>query len=281
MKRLAIGIGGLIALLCPSPAAAATAIGQLPPSGASPQNCGPSSGAYVQASVTSDRSYAVPANGVRITSWSTTALATGGQTVSLFVFRPLAGDSYMTVAHDGPHTLNPLAVNTFSVNLAVKPGDLLGLNPDLSTNFPTACGFVVSGEVGEFGSFPNPPPADGSSGTFFSNPGNRVNVNARVEVSNAFSVDALTRNKRRGTVTVTVSGVGPGRFVFWGKRFKPQEATLGNSAGAVTLTAVPAGKLKRKLLRKGKARATVFVNFTPDGGDTNVQSQPVKLIRKR
>jgi hypothetical protein len=82
-------------------------------------------------------------------------------------------------------------------------------------------------------------------------------------------------------VTATVSGVGPGRFVFWGKRFAPQEATLGNAPGTVTLTAVPAGKLRRKLIKTGKARATVFVNFTPDGGDTNVQAQSVKLIRRR
>jgi hypothetical protein len=280
VRRLAIAIGGLLTLLPASPAAATVAIGQLPPATAAPQNCGPSSGAYVQSSVTSDRSYAVPANGTRITSWNTTALATSGQVVSLMVFRPLGGDSFLTVAHDGPHSFSTPGVKTFSVSIPVQPGDLVGLNPDVSTNFPTQCGFVVSGETGEFGSFPNPPPADGGSGTFFPNPGNRVNVNAHVEVSNAFTFAVTGRNKRRGTVSVTVSAVGPGRLGVGGKRFKPSEATLGNQAETVTLNAVPAGKLKRGLNKRGRARTGFFVSFTPDGGDTNTQFQPVTLVKK-
>ena len=281
MTRRAILIGGLLALLWVAPAAATTTIGQLTPSGAASQNCGPSSGAYVQSTVTSGPSYAVPANGVRITSWSTVALATAGQSVSLFVFRPLGGDSYMTVAHEGPHALNPLAVNSFPVNIAVKPGDLLGLNADLSTNFPAGCGFVVPGETGEFGSFPNPPPSDGASGTFFPASGNRVNVKAEVEVSNAFSLGAVSRNKKKGTATITVDGTGPGTFSLGGKGLKGQQASLGNVAGTVSIPVIATGKAKKKLRSQGKAKVNPSVTFTPDGGAANTQSARVKLIKKR
>ena len=280
-RRLILIIGLLLCLAYTSTATATTTIGQLASSGSSPQNCGPSSGGYVQSTVTSGRSYAVPANGVRITSWSTAALATAGQELSLLVLRPLGGTSYLTVTHDGPHLLTPSAVNTFQANFTVKPGDVLGLNPDLSTNFPTGCGFVVAGETGEAGSFPDPPPADGDSGTFTPNPGNRLNVTAEVEVSNAFSFGATTRKKKKGTATITTNAAGPGTFSLAGKGLKGQQATLGNTVGTVSLPVVATGKAKRKLKRQGKAKVNASVTFTPEGGSANTQSESVKLIKKR
>ncbi len=280
MKRLVVGIGGVLALLCASPALASAPIGQLPPAGFTPNNCGPTSGSYAQPTITSGRGYVVPANGTRISSWSTHALATTGQELTMTVFRPLGGDQFLAVTHDGPRPLTPSAVNTFAVDLAVMPGDVLGLVPGIATNFPVACGFAVSGET-DWVTGPVTPPPDGQSATFQPNSGVRLNVAAQVEVSNIFTFAVSGRNKRRGTVTVTATGTGPGKFVVWGKRFKPQEATLGNAPGTATLTAVPAGKLKRTLKKRGKARTTVSVTFTPDGGDPNVQSQPVKLIKKR
>jgi hypothetical protein len=280
MKRLGIGIGGLLALLSASPAIAATTLGQLTPVGATSQNCGPSSGAYVQATVSSGPSYALPANGLRITSWSTSALATSGQQVSLMVFRRLSGDSFMTVTHDGPHTLIPSVVNTFQINLAVQPGDVLGLNPDTSTSFPTGCGFLAAGETGEFGSFPNPPPADGASGTFFRNTDRRLNATAEVEVSNAFSFGATSRNKKKGNATTMVHAAGPGTFTLGGSGLKAQQATLGNLVGDASLQVVPKGKVKKKLRQQGKTRVTISVTYTPSGGTANTQSAKVKLVKR-
>jgi hypothetical protein len=267
---------GAAALLFATPAEASITLGQVMPSGATSQNCGPSSGAYTQPTVTSGPSYTVPANGVRITSWSTVALATSAQKVRLFVFRPLGGDVYMSVAHDGPKTLTPSSLNTFQVNIAVKPGDLLGLDAYVGTNFPTACGFVVGGEAGEFMSYPNPPPVDGASETFSSNPGNRVNVSAEIEVSNAFSFVGTTRNKKKGRATTTVSVLGPGNVAVGGKGLAAQSRHT--DGGTVDLGVIPNKKTRKKLLAKGKARVTASFTYTPDGGTANTQPEKIKLI---
>lgn len=275
MRRTGLVVG-LLVLLSAAPAQASLTLGQAMPSGATSQNCGPSSGAYVQSTVTNGTSYAVPSNGVRITSWSTRAVATAGQQVRFFVFRPLGGDTYMSVAHDGPKTLTPNSLNTFQVNIAVQPGDRLGLDAYVATNFPTACGFLVPGETGEFISYPNPPPVDGASGTFTSDPGNRVNISAQVEVSNAFSFAGTTRNKKKGRATTTVNVPGPGTLAVGGKGLVTQSThTFG---GSVALGVIPNKKTRKKLLKKGKVRVTPAFTYTPDGGTANTQPEPVKLI---
>jgi hypothetical protein len=278
MRRLLL-VSGLLALLWVSPAGATTTIGQLPALSATPQNCGPSSGGYLQSTVTSGTSYTVPANGIRITAWSTRTLSTSGQQLALTVYRPLGGSVFQAVTHDGPHPLTPLAINRFSVNIPVRGGDLLGLDSD-GTNFPTACGFGVAGETGEYNSFPNPPPADGDSQTFNQVSGDRLNVTAEIEVSSAFSFGAVTRNKKKGKATAVVHAAGPGSFVLSGKGLQTQQASLGNTAADVSLPVVATGKTRKKLRSKGKARVTVSVAYAPQGGAANTQAEKIKLVKK-
>lgn len=268
-----------MALLWVSPAAATTTIGQLPALTDTAQNCGPSSGGYLQSTVTSGTSYAVPANGVRVTAWSTRTRSTSGQQLALTVYRPLGGSVFQAVGHDGPHPLTPLTVNRFTANIPVRAGDVLGLDPG-GTNFPTACGFVVAGETGELISFPNPPPADGDSETFTSDSGNRLDAIAEVEVSNAFSFGAVSRNKKKGKASAVVHAAGPGSFALSGKGLKPQQASLGNTAADVSFPVIATGKTRTKLRSDGKARVTLSVTYTPDGGTANTQSEQIKLIKK-
>lgn len=277
MKRLVLA-SAVLTLALASPAQATFTIGQLPQGTA--ENCGPSSGAYLQASVTSGNSYVVPAAG-KIRSWSTTALATTGQGLSLYIFRPLGGTTYQTVSHDGPHPLNPSVTNTFQVNLAVKAGDVIGVDPDVGTNFPVACGFVVPGETGEFNSFPNPPPADGQSGPFFQHAGNRVNVRAEFDPSGDFGFAGLTKNKKKGQATVTVNLPGPGSATLAGQGVKGQSAAFGTAAGGTLgFKVIPKGKLAKKLKGGGKAGVSVDVTFTPSGGAATTKSESLKLVKK-
>ena len=279
MKRLVPSLIVLAALLVASPAQATITIGQLPQGSA--QNCGPSSGGYLQASVTSGNSYVVPAAG-KIKSWSTTALPTTGQQLSLYIFRPLAGTTYQTVSHDGPQPLNPSVTSTFQVDLAVKSGDVIGVNPGLATNFPVACGFVVPGETGEFNSFPNPPPNDGQSGPFFQIAGNRVNVRAEFDPSSDFGFAGLTKNKKKGQATVAVNLPGPGSATLAGNGVKTQSAAFGTATGGLlNLKVVPNKKLAKKLKGGGKAGVTVNVTFTPTGGSAATKSESLKLVKKK
>jgi hypothetical protein len=52
------------------------------------------------------------------------------------------------------------------------------------------------------------------------------------------------------------------------------------SGGSVALGVIPNSKTRKKLLKKGKARVTASVTYTPTGGTANTQSEPVKLIMK-
>ena len=279
MKRLAVCVAGCMMLLGASSAEASITLGQTSPTGSTPQNCGPTSGGYIQPTVTSGTTYVVPAAG-RITSWSTAALSTAGQQLSLLVVRPLGGSSFLGVTHDGPHALTPSAKNTFATSLTVKAGDILGLD-SFNTNFPTACGFVVPGEK-ELGSFPDPPPDDGQSGTFTPNTGNRLNATAEFDPSNSFSLAGTSRNKKKGQATVTVNLPGPGTVSLAGKGLKAQAATLSiATGGSLALQVIGKGKVARKLRGGGKARVTPSFTFTPTGGSANTQSEPVKLIKKR
>jgi hypothetical protein len=273
--RRAILITGAAALLLASPAEGSITLGQIAPSPSTPQNCGPTSGGYTQPTVTSGASYVAPTPG-RIISWSTAALATAGQKMTLRILRPLGGASYLGVSHDGPRSLSPSAVNTFFVDLPVQRGDVLSLDPN-DTSFPTACGFVVPGEL-ELGSFPNPPPDDGASATFTPNPGDRLNVSAQFDPSNAFSFGTTTRNKKKGRATTTVSLPGPGTVVLQGKGLKVQSITT--TLSSVGLGVIPNSKTRKKLLQKGKVRVTPSVTYTPTGGTANTQSETVKLIAK-
>ncbi len=77
--------------------------------------------------VSSGASYAVPAPGGVITSWSTNAGPGVGQLLEMKVFRPVGLGTYAVVAHDGPRALAPSVLNTFPVSIPVLPGDVVGL----------------------------------------------------------------------------------------------------------------------------------------------------------
>ena len=277
MIRRATLIAGLLALASAAPAQATITLGQLKPAAATPQNCGPSSGAYVQPSVTSGTSYVIPTAG-RIVSWSTASNGTSNQQLALMILRPVGGDLYLAVTHDGPRFPTPSVVNTFQTNLAVQAGDILGLDSS-NTDFPTDCGFLVTGETGEKATGSVTPPSDGETGTFTTDAGRRINLSAQFDPSNDFSFAGTTRNKKKGRVTTTVNIPGPGTVAVGGKGLKVESRS--SEAGAVALGIIPNKKTRKKLLAKGKARVTASFTYTPNGGSANTQPETVKLIKKR
>jgi hypothetical protein len=193
--------------------------------------------------------------------------------MALKIFRPLGGNAYMTVSHDGPHPLTASAVNTFPVNLQVERGDVLGVDTSGTGNI-VGCLFQFLGET-YWGSFPEDP-NDGEQATFFSANNYRVNVAAQFDPSHDFSFTGTTRNKKKGRATTTVSVPGPGDVAVGGKGLAAQSRHT--DGGAVTLGVVPNRKTRNKLLAKGKARVTASFTYTPDGGSANTQPEKVKLI---
>jgi hypothetical protein len=182
---------------CTPSAFGSVTIGQLPP-GPAPANCGGGSTLETaQPTVTSGTSYVVPPMGATITSWSTQANNQPNQGMEMKVYRPLMGLSYVVVGHDGPFHLTPSQVNTFATNLAVQPGDVLGLSvPPPFLN--VACGFNAPGEQW-LRSINAADTADGSSVTFAPVPGLRDNISAQValQASTGQRAAALKKCKKR------------------------------------------------------------------------------------
>jgi hypothetical protein len=293
----AILIAALAGLAGAPAAAASTTIGQLAPGSSPPVSCISGPQDLVQPTVTSGNSYVVPSGGVAITSWSTNAAATPGQMFEMKIFRKVAEPStYQVVGHDGPHPLTPAVVNTFPANIAVQPGDVLGVNDVNAGTASNACAFFAPGDqipqrAGDL--------ADGASGAFTLIGANaRINATAVVgfKPSNAFSFGKVKRNKRKGTATLATNVPGPGTLTLKGKGVKAQRrgrapraiaSKTVSAAGKVKLKIVPKGKTRRKLNDTGKAKVKVKVTFTPNGtatgdviGDPNTQSKRIKLIKR-
>jgi hypothetical protein len=174
----------------PSSAASVT-IGQLADPNAG--NCG-AGVEFIQLGGSSGNPYVVPGSGT-ITSWTMQADTAGD--VTMKVFRKVADPAtFQVVGHAGPQRLAAGGTigNTFPANVAVRSGDLLGLQAVTDT----PCGFkdpagqqaIFSGDL-----------ADGQSTPFGPDTGSALDIEAVFVPNNSFTLGATTRNKKRGTAT--------------------------------------------------------------------------------
>jgi hypothetical protein len=266
-------------------APAAVTIGQVAPDTA-PSACNFVPVDRLQPTVTSGNSYVVPAippaTLLVISSWSFNATGTAaGQMMTMKVFRKIGEPrTYQAVGHDGPHPITGGTLNTFSSNVPVSPGDVLGTNQP--TSAPTTCLFLVSGETSLF-EMSRGNLADGESTSFDAFPNQRVNVSAVVAPSNSFAVGKVGRNQKKGTALLAVTVPNPGELAASGRGVRAAARAVTSksvAAGQAQLVIRAKGKQKRKLNAVGKVKLKVTVTYTPTGGDPNTQSVKVKLKKK-
>jgi hypothetical protein len=263
-----------------SPASGSITLGQLAPGTSPPTTCpSPLAVDILQPTVTGGNPYYAKEAGT-ITSWSHNASADLGQSLYLKVYRQVLGSTYLVVGHDGPRTIFPNAVNTFSgFSIDVKPGDVIGLNDGP----PSACAFSATGDEFQerMGNL-----ADGTSGSFTPHMGLRANVTAVLNPTNTFTLGGVVRNKRRGSASVRATVPNPGFLSLTGKGVKAAGAGGASaainipSASTVTLQIRAAGKRKNTLSKRGKVKLQPAISFTPTGGSPSVQSLSVKLQKK-
>ena len=242
-----------------SPASASVTIGQLAPASAA-TGCSPGWD-FLDSTVTSGNSYVIPGTGT-VTSWSTETAAGSSQQMAMKIFRhvtdPVHPNTYRAVGHDGPHPLAADSLNTFAANIAVQPGDVVGVSTPNAGN-PPDCQFPVPGEPYLSRS---PVLADGAQGDFGAfSPDFRDNVTALFDPSNTFTLGQLTRNKKEGTATITVNDIpNPGDLTGSGKGATVASTAVTSKAvtppGPATLTIKAKGKKKRPLTETGKVRST-------------------------
>lgn len=244
--------------------------------------CNSSQIEYIVPTVSSGASYALPGKGV-ITSWTTNAGANPGARLTMRVYRPVSPNRYLALAHDGPRLLTPggTAGNTFATTIQVERGDIIGVNTADGGTTPNRCLFVVDGQPYQATGSPVP---DGQQVSF--NPvtyGYRVNLSARFEPSNAFSFGTLSRNKKKGTATLSLDLPNAGELTAsaGGAAVNPGGAgATPVGAGAQRLSIKARGKKRRRLARHGTAKVPVSVTYTPTGGAARVQSATIKLRKK-
>jgi hypothetical protein len=102
-----------------------------------------------------------------------------------------------------------------------------------------------------------------------------------VKPSNAVTLGAITRNKKKGTATLPVNVPNPGELTGSGNGVKASSAgaviSKSVSAGQAQLLIKAKGKKRKQLNQKGKVKLNVAVTYTPTGGDPSTQSVKVKL----
>jgi hypothetical protein len=195
---LALSICCWLMLVGPAVATVVT-VGQLAPVGTQTTCLGGYD--WVQPTVAGGTSYAVPGDGT-ITSWSTNALAGAGQSLTLKVYRPVSASTYMVVAHDGPRALTASGgLNTFSVDIPVQAGDLIGLHSLVTVS----CAFGVT--TGDTIDYLSGDLADGSTGGPFStNAHLRLNVSATLAPVPGITALSPTSGPTVGGTAVTITG---------------------------------------------------------------------------
>jgi hypothetical protein len=264
---------------CASPAAASVTVG-------SPLT-GPVSGSF--GGTATEANFALGEPGARVTSpvngmiVSYRAKLGDVGRVAIRVLRPAGGSAFTGAGTSTPTTPPATGLQTFSANLPIQAGDLVGLDlVDFSSNIEED---AVSGStIYEWGN--NGFLADGQTAS----PANiyadhELAFNAEIAPTNTVEVGATQRNKKKGTATLTLTLPNSGDLTASGSGVSVASAAAAVisksvAAGAAQLVVKATGKKKRKLNQKGKVKATVAITYTPNFGDPHTQSVQVKLKKK-
>jgi hypothetical protein len=201
------------------------------------------------------------------------------------VLRP-AGGSAMTGAGSSAAT-SPAGtgLQTFSANLPIRAGDLVGLDLSDGASDVRVSSPVLGSTINEWGN--NGFLADGQTAPpAFTYADQEMLFNAEVAPTNTVAVGATQRNKRKGTATLNLTLPNPGDLSASGKGASVSSAggakiSKSVSEGPAQLLVKARGKAKKTLNATGTVKVKVAITFTPTLGDPQTQSVKVKLKKKR
>ncbi len=272
----AVSLAMITAMVTAVPAGAAVTLGQLAPTPASPDcPATPPSGIdYLQPSITGGNLYIARQAGT-ITSWSTRSSG-GGATYVFKIFRRTSDPDVLQVIAHGPSRSLTSGINMVPVNIAVRSGDMIGINESGGAN---SCTFSQPGDgvLTREGSL-----SDGASGAFAPQNDVRLNLSASLVPSNDFNIAAITPDRKRGSATVIVNVSNPGVLTMSGKGLKKRHISKNVAvAGTVQFQIASAGAKKRKLDKTGSVGLSPTLTFFPSGGDSASRLFTVKLKKRR
>ncbi|HEY6637203.1 MAG TPA: hypothetical protein VIZ61_05920 [Solirubrobacterales bacterium] len=271
LTAAALTLAALAATLPAAPAGAAVTLGQLPAT-APPAQCS-STADFLQPGITGGNLYIARQAGT-ITSWSTRSSGADATYVFKIFRRTSDPDVFQVIARAPPHDLTS-GLNTVPVNIAVRSGDMIGVN---ESGDPNSCTFsqIGDGVLTRSGSV-----ALGASGSFTALNDVRLNLSAVLVPSNDFAVAAITRDRKQGTATVMVNVSNPGVVTIAGKGLKKRHPKNVAVAGTIQFNIATAGAKKRKLEKTGKVAVSPTLTFSPSGGEPANRTFTVKLKQRR
>ena len=98
--------------------------------------------------------------------------------------------------------------------------------------------------------------------------------------SNTFSFADVLKNKQKGTVKLVVVVPGPGTLELAKTKKVKGADERAKCGGRGAAPDKPKGKATKKLNKKGKAKVTAEVTYTPDGGTPNTEDKKIKLVKR-
>jgi hypothetical protein len=203
---------------------------------------------------------------------------------NLRIIRPL-GRGLFTGAGTSPSVTPPIhATTSYGVQLPIQIGDYIGLDCCYPGVFEPDAEFFVAGNAAVRNEW-QPGLADGGPGR-----GPRsaspyeIALNAEIEPTSTFSLDAITHNKKTGTATIAAKVPNPGELTGSGRGVKVANVAVTRNQvrapGRVRLLIKAKGRKKRNLNSTGKVKVRPEITYTPIGGGVNTQSMKVRLIKR-
>jgi hypothetical protein len=198
------------------------------------------------------------------------------------IIRPLGGGLFTGAGTSASVTPPIHATTSYEVQLPIQIGDYIGL--DCCNPGAPGAEFFRDGNAAIRSEW-QPSLANGGSGRapLRTNP-YEIALNAEINPISTFTLDAIARNKAKGTATLTVSLPNPGELTGAGKGVKVANAAVISKTlsapGTVQLRIKAQGKKKKKLNSTGKVKVKPKITFTPTGGDPATQSAKLKLKKK-
>ena len=161
------------------------------------------------------------------------------------------------------------------MNLPVKSGDMIGFN---ESGAPNSCAFSAPGDsvLTSAGNL-----SDGATRTFTAQNDVRLNLTAVLVPDNGFTLGGISRDRKRGTASITATTSNPGIVTVSGKGLRKRRSKSLAVAGPVTFQLKPTGRTARRLVRKGRVTVAPTVTFLPSGGDPSSQSIHLKLLERK
>jgi hypothetical protein len=203
---------------------------------------------------------------------------------NLRIIRPL-GRGLFTGAGTSTSVTPPIhATTSYNVQLPIQIGDYIGLDCCNPAIFAPEAEFFVTGGAAARNEW-QPGLADGQEGRapLRTNP-YEIALNAEIDPTSAFTLEAITHNKKTGTATIAAKVPNPGELTGSGRGVKvASAAVIGKEVrapGKVKLLVKAKGKKKRKLNSTGKAKVWPEITYTPTGGSASTQSMKVRLIKR-